>query len=275
MQLLFQCLVCTNKYKIWGDILDYIIIFSFFVLGTIFGSFYNVVGYRVPKGKSLLYPSSHCTNCNHNLSPLELIPIISYLFLGGKCKKCKQKISLFYPFFEFLTGILFVLSYISFGLSLECIYSLVFVSILVIIIISDYQTMIIPDSVLIVGSAILITIKIFMFDLEVVGLSLLNALLAFITMLTLKIFGDFLFKKESMGGGDIKLLGVFGLVLGYPLSIISIFLSAFIALPVSIILLKIKSTHEIPFGPFLSIAALIIFLTRINFVDILNFLNIF
>ena len=158
---------------------------------------------------------------------------------------------------------------------MDCVYSLVFVSILVIIIISDYQTMIIPDSVLIIGSAILITIKIFTIDINIVGESLLSALLAFITMLALKIFGDFLFKKESMGGGDIKLLAVFGFVLGYPLSIISVFLSAFIALPVSIILLKLKSTHEIPFGPFLSIAALIIFLSKINFTDILNFLNIF
>lgn len=255
--------------------LNYVLILCFFVIGTIFGSFYNVVGYRVPNGQSLLYPSSHCTNCNHKLSPLELIPIISYLFLKGKCRKCKQKISLFYPFFEFLTGILFVLSYLSFGLSIECIYSIVFASILVIIMISDYQTMIIPDSVLIIGSAILITIKFFMTDINMVGESLLSATLAFITMLALKIFGDFLFKKESMGGGDIKLLAVFGFVLGYPLSIVSIFLSAFIALPISIILLKLKSTHEIPFGPFLSIAALIIFLSKINFIDILNFLNIF
>ena len=123
------------------------IILSFFIIGTIFGSFYNVVGYRIPKKESLLYPSSHCPNCNHNLSPLELIPIVSYIFLMGKCKKCKQKISLFYPFFEFTTGVLFALSYVSFGLSLECLFSIVFVSILVIIIISDYQTMIIPDSV--------------------------------------------------------------------------------------------------------------------------------
>ena len=255
--------------------LNYIIIFSLFTLGTIFGSFYNVVGYRIPKNESILYPSSHCPNCNHKLGPLELIPIISYFLLGGKCKKCKQKISLFYPFFEFLTGILFVLSYISFGISIECIYSIVFVSILVIIIISDYQTMIIPDSILIIGSAILITIKMFATNINVVGESLTSAALAFITMLVLKILGDFLFKKESMGGGDIKLLAVFGFVLGYPLSIISIFLSAFIALPISIIILKLKSTHEIPFGPFLSISALIIFLSKINFADILNFLNIF
>ena len=77
------------------------IIVLFFIFGTIFGSFYNVVGYRIPKGESLLYPSSHCTKCNHKLSPLELIPIFSFLIQGGKCRKCKDKISWFYPIFEF------------------------------------------------------------------------------------------------------------------------------------------------------------------------------
>ena len=86
--------------------MDILFIILFFILGTIFGSFYNVVGYRVPKGESLLYPPSHCTKCNNKLGPLELIPIFSFLFLGGKCKKCKTKISWFYPLFELFSGIL-------------------------------------------------------------------------------------------------------------------------------------------------------------------------
>lgn len=247
-----------------------LIIIGFFVVGTIFGSFYNVVGYRIPKGESILYPSSHCTNCNHKLSWYELIPIFSFLLLKRRCKKCKQKISWFYPMFEFLTGILFAISYIIFGFSLECLYSIVFISMLLIIIISDYQTMIIPDSILIVFSAILIILKYFMYDMNVIGQSLLAALGSFILMLSIKIFGDFLFKKESMGGGDIKLLANFGFVLGFPLSIVSIFLAAIIALPISLIILKIKKTHEIPFGPFLAISAIIIFLSQISFMDLIN-----
>lgn len=247
-----------------------LIIIGFFILGTIFGSFYNVVGYRIPKGQSLLYPSSHCTNCNHKLSWYELIPIFSFLFLKRKCKKCKQKISWFYPIFEFLTGILFALSYVIFGFSLECLYSIVFISMLLIIIISDYQTMIIPDSILIIFSAILIILKYFVYDMNVIGQSLLAAASSFILMLSIKIFGDFLFKKESMGGGDIKLLANFGFVLGFPLSVVTIFLAAIIALPISLIILKLKKTHEIPFGPFLAISAIIIFLSQINFQDIIN-----
>lgn len=246
----------------------------FFVLGAIFGSFYNVVGYRVPKGESLLYPSSHCTKCNRKLGALELIPILSFLLLGGKCRKCKQKIAWFYPFFEFISGVLFALSYCVFGFSIECLLSIVFVSMLLIIIISDYQTMIIPDSILIFFSIIIIIIKFFSVGIEGIGLSLLNGLFAFIFMLLIKLFGDFLFKKESMGGGDIKLLGVFGLFFGFPMAIVSVFIAALIGLPISLIILKRKSTHEIPFGPFLAIAAILIVLFRIDIDLILNLLTI-
>jgi len=254
--------------------MDLLYVISFFLLGTIMGSFYNVVGYRIPKGESLLYPPSHCTKCNHKLGPLELIPIFSFLLLGGKCRKCKDKISWFYPLFEFSSGVLFAISYLVFGISLECLYSIVFVSMLLILIISDYQTMIIPDSVLIVSSALLIIIKFFMTNIEVVGISLLHALASFIFMLLLKLLGDFLFKKESMGGGDIKLLAVFGFVLGFPMSVVTVFLSAFIALPISLIILKLKKTHEIPYGPFLAIAAIIIFLTKLDLDLIIKLLTI-
>lgn len=242
----------------------------FFIVGTIFGSFYNVVGYRLPKGESLLYPSSHCTKCNHKLEPLELVPILSFLFLGGKCRKCKVKISVFYPIFEFFSGLLFALSYVAFGFSLECLLSIVFISMLLIIIISDYQTMIIPDSVLIVFSAIIIIIKFFMVGFDGVAIAFLNSIGSFMIMFILKLLGDFLFKKESMGGGDIKLLGVFGLVLGFPMSLVSIFLAAIIALPISLILIKKNSSHEIPFGPYLAISAIIIMLLKIDINSIIN-----
>lgn len=254
--------------------MNFSIIILFFIIGIIFGSFFNVVGYRVPKGESLLYPSSHCTKCNHKLEPLELIPIFSFLFLGGKCKKCKDKISWFYPIFEFSTGLLFVLSYMSFGFSLECLLAIIFISMLLIIIISDYQTMIIPDSVLIIFSSLIILTKYFIIGIEGVGISLLHSLGAFIFMLLIKILGDFLFKKESMGGGDIKLLAVFGLMFGFPMSIISVFVAALIALPISLIILKLKNSHEIPFGPFLAISAIIIVLLKVDIQTILNILTL-
>lgn len=245
----------------------------FFIIGTIFGSFYNVVGYRVPKGESLLYPSSHCTKCNHKLKPLELIPILSFLLLGGKCSKCKQKISWFYPIFEFLSGILFMLSYIVFGLTFNCLLSILFVSMLLIIIVSDYQTMIIPDEVLIVFSVLILTLKYVIGSFDLLGISLLNGLGSFVFMFLLKLLGDFIFKKESMGGGDIKLLGVYGIVLGFPLSIVSVFLAAIIGLPISLIFLKVKKSHEIPFGPFLAVSALILWFSRLDFNILINILS--
>lgn len=250
------------------------IVLLFFVLGTVFGSFYNVVGYRVPKGESLIYPSSHCTKCNHKLGALELIPILSFLFLGGKCKKCKDKISWFYPIFEFISGILFALSFVVYGFSLECLLSIVFISMLLIIIISDYQTMTIPDSILIVFSIFIIILKYFIVGIEGIGISLLHALGAFVFMLLLKLFGDFLFKKESMGGGDIKLLAVFGLMFGFPMSIVSVFLAAIIGFPISLIMLKNHNSHEIPFGPFLAVSAILIVLLKIDMNYIINLLTI-
>ena len=250
------------------------IILLFFILGTIFGSFYNVVGYRVPKGESLLYPSSHCTKCNHKLGPLELIPIFSFLLQGGKCKKCKTKISWFYLIFEFSSGLLFALSYIVFGFSLECLLSIVFISMLLIIIISDYQTMIIPDSVLIIFSSLIIIMKYFLVGFEGVGIAILHALASFVFMLLLKLFGDFLFKKESMGGGDIKLLAVYGLMFGFPMSIVSVFLSAIIGLPISLVLLKKNNSHEIPFGPFLAISAILIVLLKLDINILLDLITI-
>jgi len=246
--------------------------FVSFVFGIVLGSFYNVVGYRLPLKQSLIKPSSHCTNCNHKLGASELVPIFSFLFQKGKCKNCGCKISSFYAIFELLTGILFALSYLTFGFGIELYIALVFISMAIIVIISDYQTMIIPDEVLIVSS-ILISIGLFIKGgLDTLLFSIGNGLIAFGIMFLIKLLGDFLFKKESMGGGDIKLLFVFGLVLGYELGIISIFLASFIALPISLIIFYRKKENIIPFGPFLSISAIIILLSKINIDSIINML---
>lgn len=235
-----------------------------FIFGACFGSFYNVVGYRVPRGMSIIKPNSHCTTCNHELNIIDLFPILSYVFLRGKCRYCKSKVGLFYPIFEALTGLLFTICYLKYGFSYELAISLIFISMSLIIIISDYQTMIIPDSVLIVS-----IISIVIADLIGIGLvdtliALLNGFIALICMYLLKLFGDLLFKKESMGGGDVKLMFVFGLVLGWPTAILAIFASSFIGLPVSLVMVAKSDSHEIPWGPFLTVAAVILLLTGID-----------
>ncbi len=255
-----------------------------FIFGIVLGSFYNVVGYRLPKGESFLFPSSHCTKCNHKLGASELVPVFSYLFLRGKCKNCGEKISLFYPIFELSTGILFAVSYVLFGFSIELAIALTFISALLIIIISDYQTMIIPDEVLLSSSILLIIELWIQKGFEGTIESIVAGILAFITMLLLKKFGDFLFKKESMGGGDIKLMFVFGLVLGYGMSIIAIFVASFIALPIAVYFTMRYGNqkyiddeeipeHSIPFGPFLAIAAIFLLLSQIDFNFIIQLLT--
>lgn len=256
----------------------------FFITGAVLGSFYNVVGYRLPKKESLVTPSSHCTTCGHKLGALELIPIFSFLFQQGKCKNCGEKISWFYTIFEFLTALCFMISYLIFGISIECLIALVFISILIIIMVSDYHYMIISDSVLLIG-ALILSILIFImngltnngFDLSnaFIGLveSLAYGVLSFATMYLIKCLGDFIFKKESMGGGDIKLMFIFGLVLGYSSSIMSIFIGSLVGFPISLIMISKKSSHEIPFGPFLSVGALILLFTQFDFTNLITFLS--
>lgn len=235
-----------------------------FIFGITLGSFYNVVGYRLPREQSLITPSSHCTSCNHKLGIMDLFPVFSFLFLGGKCRYCKQKISWFYPFFEFMTGVLFALSYVIFGATVEFFIAITFISMLLIIIISDYQTMIIPDELLIVSGIILIILIGINKGFTGLCYSILDGIIAFLIMFLIKKLGDLLFKKESMGGGDIKLMFIFGLVSGLPMTLVSIFLASFIGLPISLYILYRKKEHEIPFGPFLAVAAIIIMLTQLN-----------
>lgn len=242
-----------------------------FILGSVLGSFYNVVGYRIPKGESIVFPSSHCTNCGHKLKAYELIPIFSFLCLGGKCSKCKNKISWFYTIFEMLTGILFVLSYIIFKNNIiDLVIALTFISMIIIIFISDYHYLIIPDSVLIFFASLLLIEIVIKNGISNIYIPLLNGGFSFLSMYLIKLLGDFLFKRESMGGGDIKLLFVIGMVLGFPEALTSIFVGSLIGLPIAFIVLIRKKDHIIPFGPMLGMGSIIILLTQFN---VINFFN--
>ncbi len=248
-----------------------------FITGLVFGSFYNVVGYRVPNNMSIAFPASHCTNCNHKLKFYELIPVVSYIFLRGKCSVCKERISVFYPFFEFLTGILFLLAYLVFGFNLKFLIAITFISILIIISISDIKYYIIPDEVLMVGVILIMAeliINTIVNKLDIYNgilTHILNGLGSFAILYLFKSLGDIVFKKESLGGGDIKLLFLIGMVLGFDMSIVTIFIAAFIALPLSIISLIKNNNNVLPFGPYLSIASVIILLSRLDLNSILNF----
>ena len=252
--------------------MEYLYLTIFFVFGSVMGSFYHVIASRLSKGKSIISPPSHCENCNHYLKWYELIPIISYLIQGGKCRKCKAKMPISYILMEICTGILFAVCYHVFGYSLQLIVALIFVSSLIIIIISDIEYMIILDEVLIIAIFSIIVVDIIDIGLYETAFKVASGLGSFITMILIKKIGDIMFKQESLGGGDIKLMFLVGLVIGYPMSVCNIFFATFIAFPIALFLLIFKKDNIIPFGPFLSMAGIILYIWGLNFSDIINFL---
>lgn len=252
--------------------MDKIYLVLFFIWGSIMGSFYHVIATRLSNGKSIIKPPSHCEVCQKQLRWYELIPIVSYIIQGGKCLKCKSKIPLSYFLIEVCTGILFAVSYHVFGLSFKLIEALIFISSLIIIIVSDIEYMIILDEVLLVASFSIIIVKILDIGLYETTLGVASGIGAFLTMILIKKIGDFMFKQESLGGGDIKLMFLVGLVIGYSMAICNIFLATFIAFPIALGMLLLKKDNIIPFGPFLSMSAIILYIWGITFTEIITFL---
>lgn len=246
----------------------------FFLLGMILGSFYNVVGYRLCKNESLIKPGSHCPKCNHKLSFLELIPVFSYIFLKGRCKACKEKISIFYPLIEFFTGLLFATCFYSFGLSYDLLISLSLVSLLSIVIVSDVNFYIIPDEVTIFFGILIIIINILKYGFVSSLTYILYGVIMFLFMYLIMILGKFMFKEEALGGGDVKLLFVLGLTLPIMSSFLSLILATLIAFPISLYLLLSKKDKIIPFGPFLVLGTLIIFLMKIDINTVINYVSL-
>ena len=242
-----------------------------FIYGAVFGSFYNVVGYRLPNNLSIIKPKgSFCPNCKHQLKWFELIPIISYLIQGGKCTKCKKKIAIFYPLIETLTGVLFLVSYLVFGFTTEFVIAILLSSYFVIILVSDGKYMIIPDEVTIVVGILVFLTQILTYGPEyslralASGFAIFGIIFIFMKLTTMA------FKKESLGGGDIKLEFVVGLVLGLVNGLFSIFIGSIIALPIALINQKINKTNMIAFGPFLLLGALIVYFFKLDIIEILK-----
>lgn len=244
----------------------------FFVVGSIMGSFFHATATRLAKEESIVKPNSHCHYCKHELKWYELIPVISFLIQKGKCRNCKKNLPISYLLIEVVTGLLYLISYHVFGLSNNLIIAITFISILIINIISDIEYMIILDEVLLFGISLIILLYFFLFGFHVCAYHVIGGIISFFIMYFIKIMGDIIFKRESMGGGDIKLMYLFGLVLGFELSIVTIFLATFIAFPIAIFILISRKNNMIPFGPFLSMAAILILISKININDLIGFL---
>lgn len=246
------------------------IIIMLFIYGCVLGSFYGVVGERLANGKSIIKPPSSCTFCGKRLKWYELIPIFSFFIQKGRCNNCHEKLSLFYPFIEFLTGILFVISYFIFDFSYSFYISIFISSYLVIVIVSDIKYYVIPDEVTIFISLLLLIFNYFAYGYNYFISHLISSFSLFIFMYLLSFIGKIIFKKECLGGGDIKLMFVIGLFLNTYNGLFSVFLASALALPLSLYLVYKKKDSMVAFGPFLIIASLIIYFTGFDIVTFLS-----
>lgn len=228
----------------------------FFILGSIFGSFYNVVIYRLPRKESIVVGSSHCTNCQAKIKSYDLIPIASYLLLGGKCRQCNQSISIRYLLIELLTGISFLLTYLRFGLTPSTLIGLILVSLLIIIAMIDIDTMEIYDRfqimILLLAIPYMIWISPNPFISHVIGFFIISIPFYVIAIIT-----------NGIGGGDIKLIAIAGLLLGWQSTLVTFFISSLLGGFVAIFLLITKKQEKqslIAFGPYLCIGIFISYL---------------
>ncbi len=224
------------------------------MIGIIIGSFLNVVIYRLPINKSIVFPPSACGSCGHRLGPIDLVPVLSFIFLKGKCRHCGERISARYPLVELFTGGIFALLFWRYGISVDFIKYATLSCVLISAGFIDIDHRIIPDKLNLFG---FITGIIFLFIPN--SISIKSSLLGFL------VGGGFLFivalvSRGAMGGGDIKLFAVIGLFLGMEKTLLALFLTFLLGGVVGIILIatKLKTRKDyIPFGPFISIGAFI------------------
>ncbi len=234
------------------------------LLGLLIGSFLNVLILRIPKDESIVFPSSHCTKCGKTLKWWHNIPVLSYIFLRGKCYYCKDKISLQYPIVEIFSSIIFVISYIKTGdLAHGFAVALVF-DILLALSIIDFRYKAVPDSLN------LTALTISLFATTDIVTSFTNALLFAGGFTLLRFYVSFFAKKEAMGEADIMIAATIGAMLGIKLGIFCIFLSAVIALPVFLIVGK--KDIQLPFIPFLALSLMITYFFDFYFIKLISWL---
>lgn len=227
---------------------------SIFVLGTLIGSFLNVVIYRIPREESIVFPSSHCPLCQHPIYWYDNIPLLGYLFLKGRCRFCHGAISIRYPFVEAMNGLGYLFLVHQFGLSwIWLAYALLYSSLLAVTFI-DLDHQIVPDVItlpgLVIGVIISSTILPTGLINSLIGLFLGGGLFYLVALIS----------RGGMGGGDIKLIAMIGAFAGWKAVLLTIFISAFTGSVLGIILMIFKGKsrkYPVPFGPFLALGAMI------------------
>ncbi len=238
-----------------------------FIFGTVVGSFLNVCIHRLPRGRSIILPPSCCPGCGQKLSLADLIPILGYVFLKGKCRHCRTSISIRYPLVEFLCGSLFILVKPFFPAPLDFIFNLIFISFLIVVFFVDLEHYVIPDVVSVGGIVIGLGYSFTRGFLHKGGWSpgpffsaFGGVLLGFVIFFLIARVGKIVFKKEVMGEGDIYLVAMLGAFLGWQGVLLSIFMAYLLAGAIILPLLafgKIKTGEYVPFGPALAVGGIL------------------
>jgi leader peptidase (prepilin peptidase)/N-methyltransferase len=228
------------------------------LLGLFLGSFMNVCIYRLPRGLSPVRPRSGCPKCGHMLSWFENVPILSYLVLRGRCRKCKTRISPMYPSVEFITGAAFFAGYAWYGPSALLIMRLIFVWALICLFIIDFENQILPNVITLPG--IVVGLLGNLIDgpgwvNSLVGIAVGGGILWLIAEIYYRVRHE-----EGLGMGDVKMLAMIGAFLGWKLVILTLVLSSFLGSIVGVFVLvarKESLKYAMPFGTFLAIGALV------------------
>ena len=233
-------------------VMELVILCFIGVTGMIVGSFLNVCIYRIPRKESLAWPASHCPACNHTLGVLDLIPVLSFIFLRRRCRYCGTQISWRYPIVESLTAVLWSLAWLEYGFSLEFLPAIIFISLGIVIAFIDLDQKIIPNVISLPGIIIGLLLALLIGQPSIldalIGAAGGGALLFLVVLLS----------RGGMGGGDAKLLAMIGAFFGWQGAVTALMLGSVAGAVIGIllILLKvIKRRDPVPFGPFLVLGA--------------------
>lgn len=257
--------------------MELIIIYTaIFITGIVFGSFFTLAVYRIPRKENITYVRSHCTTCDHKLGFWDLIPVFSYIFLGGKCRYCKEKIRIRYLLLEIFSGTVFLLLALTNGVNniINLCFIYLFMAGMFIIAGIDKEKFEIPNGVCIYELCIAIAYIIYNIIIKqsiidnIIGMIAIPLILFILDKLVFALKKDE--NKIPIGYGDIKYLSVIGLMFGFSIQIISIVLSSFIML-VGLLIHKYK---EIPWGYYLTIATIVILILSPYMSDIINLIKV-
>lgn len=237
-----------------------------FVIGLAVGSFLNVCIHRMPKGESIVVPGSYCPKCRHAIAWFDNVPLLSFLILGGRCRHCRERISFRYPLVEFISGLLWYGCWQAGGGILVFGIRVTFLSLLFVATMTDFESGLIPNHVTLLGMGAGLAAS-FLFPglhhsteaLAALGWSALGLGVGGGLLYITAVAGSWIFQREAMGGGDVKLLAMIGSFLGWEKALLTFFTAPVLALPFALYQRWAKNEDLIPYGPFLALAGVVQF----------------